>query len=417
MKNRTLYLLAALGLFCLFKILPALANNSDQNVPTVEADIAKLVKFEVCPPQAELEKILGAKFAVFAPNEVNFVRREITNGNSNYHQINLAIPHKTDQTASLSLIPRRKKKAITERMVRHWFGNKTAVFQNSPIFASLVYQYPWGEVEFLFIHAKPDLLTQITLRWAKSTDCDGLPEFVPAPETTIDEKLKHIDELHSSGERQAALKELYEQVAKGEASIVSLLEHDYREAVRQRLIKWKETESKPEVVTYLKVAPFTEIAETMHQIIDGKRSDFYTEKEFASFPYKLIGEMNEKLSGRCFVQGRDGFFVAIISEDSASTRSFFNSNKIELPFKATASNAATISPLNGPLIDQIATDQAAKIKQRFEESKEQAKAIYLKYNPNRNSPEQKAINAQREALDPSRAILRKTVEDLLEDKK
>lgn len=394
------------------------ANNlTKDNIVRIQKEVAEMVKRETCPTQKEVETIVGGKFEVQFPDEPNLIRRSIPQGNELYHDAELKIPHKLDGPSSLILTLRPEAAAITQEMVRSWFGKLEPIHEQYPLVSALTYEYPWGEVDFAFSPFNSKSADQITYRWAKSSECDGLVDPFEGPQPSLEDKLKDIDDWYSKGEKKRAFKMLYWKVANLVPGVSTTETRQRREAVRERLIKWKENEMKPEIVAYLKVAPYKELEESMRQIIFCTRAEFFTLKEYKKFPYRFRGEMDESLNGHSCVEGFKGCRIIAIEEKTEAARRFFSLYKVKLPFKVYVDNAIYISPLNGTLIDQIEEEQEALVEQRVKERTEIEKAKYIEDSKNPEIVKQRVIDARRAALDPRGAALRQAFRELYKRQK
>jgi hypothetical protein len=394
------------------------ANNlTKDNILRIQKEVAEMVKHETCPTQKEIETIVGDKFEVQFPDQPNLIRRGIPKGNVLYKHVDLNIPHKLDGPSSLILTLRPEAAAITQEMVRSWFGKLEPIREQYPLVSSLTYEYPWGEVDFAFSPFYSKAADSITYRWAKSSECDGLVDPFEGPQPSVEDKLKDIDDWYSKGEKKWAFKMLYWKIANLVPGVSTTEARQRREAVRERLIKWKENEMKPEIVAYLKVAPYKELAESMRQIIFCTRADFFTLKEYKKFPYQLVGEIDESLNGHCWVEGLKDCRIIAIEEKTDAARRFFNLYKVKLPFKVYVDNPIYISPLNGPLIDQIEEEQEALVEQRVKERTEIEKAKYIEDSKNPEIVKQRVIDARRAALDPRGAALRQAFRELYKRQK
>lgn len=388
------------------------SKDLKENVVQAQNEVAKLVKYSACPSQKELENIFGAKFEVSFPDSPNLIRRGIAKGNAAYSSIDLKIPHKITKPSQLILYPRPDFALITEEMVRQWFGNKEAIREPSPLTVGLTYEYPWGEVQFSFSPFGNKAVYEIDYRWAKSSECDGLQDPEDKPKLSLDEKLKEIDKWYALGERKYAFQELYWQVGKWSSFEHSSERLRYITALRNRLISWRGVENKPEVVAYLKIAPAQEIIETMWQIISKQRLDFFTAKEHAKFPYPIYGELDHDFNGQLVIDGFAGERIISIEEKTEAGKQFVNSQKMKLPFKGYRDGTLTISPLPGPLIDQIADEQDAIVVKRVAERKAIIKAKYIEDSKDPEIVKQREIQARRDALDPDRVSTREAFESV-----
>jgi len=394
------------------------ANNlTKDNISRIQREVAEMVKRETCPTQKEIETIVGGKIEVQFPDEPNLVSRGIPKGNLLYKHVDLNIPHKLDGPSSLILTLRPEAAAITQEMVRSWFGKLEPIHEQYPLVSALTYEYPWGEVDFAFSPFNSKSADQITYRWAKSSECDGLVDPFEGPQPSLEDKLKDIDDWYSKGEKKRAFKMLYWKVANLVPGVSTTEARQRREAVRERLVRWKENEMKPEVVAYLKVAPYKELAESMSQIIFCTRAEFFTLKEYKKFPYRLRGEMDESLNGHSCVEGFKGCRIIAIEEKTEAAKRFFSLYKVKLPFKVYVDNAIYISPLNGTLIDQIEEEQEALVEQRVKERTEIEKAKYIEDSKNPEIVKQRVIDARRAALDPRGAALRQAFRELYKRQK
>ena len=394
------------------------ANNlTKDNISRIQREVAEMVKRETCPTQKEIETIVGEKFEVQFPDSPNLIRRGIPKGNELYKHVALRIPHKLDGPSNLTFELRPEAAAINEDMARTWFGKHNPIREQHPLVSSLTYEYPWGEVEISFSPFEAKAAQSITYRWAKSSECDGLVDPSAEPQPSLDEKLKDIDDWYSKGEKKYAFQQLYWKIANLVPGLSTTEARQRREAVRERLIKWKENEMKPEIVAYLKVAPYKELAESMSQIIFCTRAEFFTLKEYKKFPYRFRGEMDESLNGHSCVEGFKGCRIIAIEEKTEAARRFFNQYKVKLPFKIYVDNPIYISPLNGPLIDQIEEEQEALVEQRVKERTEIEKAKYIEDSKNPEIVKQRVIDARRAALDPQGAALRQAFREIYKQQK
>ncbi|MFA6213012.1 MAG: hypothetical protein WCT03_16800 [Candidatus Obscuribacterales bacterium] len=394
------------------------ANNlTKDNIVRIQKEVTDMVKHDTCPTQKEIENLLGAKFEVQFPDEPNLIRRGIPQGNDLYRHVDLRIPHIISSPSNLILDLRPEAAAINENMVRSWFGNLEPICEKHSLTSSLIYEYPWGEVEISFSPFEAKTAYSIIYRWAKSSECDGLVSPQDGPQPSLEDRLKDIDDRYNKGEKKSAFKELYWNIAALVPGISSTEAAKRREAVRERLIKWKENEMKPEIVAYLRTAPYRELEESMEDIIFCTRADFFTLKEYEKFSYRLMGEMDESFNGHCSLEGSTRGRVIAIEEKTEAAKRFFDVYKIKLPFKAYSDDPRYISPLNGPLIDQIEEEQNAVVAQRVKERTELEKAKYLEDSKNPEIVKQRIIDARRDALDPHRATTREVYSEFYKRQK
>ena len=393
------------------------ANNlTKDNIARLQKDVADMVKHDTCPTQKEIENLVGGKFEVQDPDEPNLIRRGIPQGNEIYHDAELKIPHKIDGLSSLILTLRPEAATVTEEMVRSWFGKREPILERSPLITILTYEYPWGEIGFSFSPFGSKAAESITYYWAKSSECDGLIDPREGPQPSLEDRLKDIDAWYTKGEKDWAFKELYYTIAGHLPREENTAKR--REYVRERLIRWKENEMKPEVVAYLKIAPGRELEESMKDIIFCTRADFFTIDEYKKYPYFLNGNMDENFNGQCVLIGFKGELIATIKEKTEAAQKFFDLHKVKLPFNAQLLKGPRyISPLNGPLIDQIEDEQNAVVAQRVKERTELEKAQYIEDSKNPEIVKQRVIDARRDAVNPDRANMRKILIELYKRQK
>jgi hypothetical protein len=385
------------------------------NIVRIQKEVADMVKHDACPTQKEIESLIGKKFEVFYPDDATQIKRYILKGNEIYRHVALEIPHKIDGISSLRLTLHPEAATVTQEMVRSWFGKLEPILEQSPLITILTYEYPWGEVGFSFSPFGSKAAESITYYWAKSSECDGLIDPREGPQPSLEDRLKDIDAWYTKGEKDWAFKQLYGWIARHLPREESTVMR--REAVRERLIKWKENEMQPEVVAYLKVAPGNELEESMKDIIFGFRTDFFTINEYKKYPYRLAGNMDESLNGQCLLVGFKGELIAAIKEKTEAAKRFFDLYKVKLPFNTDSDGPIYISPLNGPLIDQIEDEQIAVIKQRVMERTELEKAQYVEDSKNPEIIKQRVIEARRDAVNPGRANMRKILIELYKRQK
>jgi hypothetical protein len=393
------------------------ANNlTKDNIVRIQKEVADMIKHDTCPTQKQIENLVGGKFEVQFPDEPNLIRRSIPQGNELYHDAELKIPHKIDGLSSLILTLRPEAATITEEMVRSWFGKREPILERSPLITILTYEYPWGEIGFSFSPFGSKAAESITYYWAKSSECDGLVDPREGPQPSLEDRLKEIDAWYSKGEKDWAFKELYYTIAGHLPQEENTAKR--REYVRERLIRWKENEMKPEVVAYLKIAPGRELEESMKDIIFCTRADFFTIDEYKKYPYFLNGNMDENFNGQCVLIGFNGELIATIKEKTEAAQKFFDLHKVKLPFNAQLLKGPRyISPLNGPLIDQIEDEQNAVVAQRVKERTELEKAQYIEDSKNPENVKQRVIDARRDAVNPDRANMRKILIELYKRQK
>lgn len=393
------------------------ANNlTKDNIVRIQKEVADMVKHDTCPTQKEIENLLGAKFEVQFPDEPNLIRRDILQGTDLYRHVDLHIPHKISGPSELTLDLRPEAANITEEMVRSWFGKLEPILERSPLITILTYEYPWGEIGFSFSPFNSKAADSITYYWAKSSECDGLVDPLEGPQPSLEDRLKDIDAWYTKGEKDWAFKELYYRIASHLPQEENRAKR--REYVRERLIRWKENEMKPEVVAYLKIAPGRELEESMKNIIFRTRADFFTIDEYKKYPYFLNGNMDENFNGQCLLIGFNGELIATIKEKTEAAQKFFDLHKVKLPFNAQLLKGPLyISPLNGPLIDQIEDEQNAVVAQRVKERTELEKAQYIEDSKNPEIVKQRVIDARRDAVNPGRANMRKILLELTRRRK
>jgi len=220
----------------------------------------------------------------------------------------------------------------------------------------LVYEYPWGDFRIAFSPFNSKAAYEWTYNWNKSSETDGLVDPSEGPQPGLYQKLEIVDRRLDHRFFMGALQELYWRVSlqKDESRFPV---REVRKAVRLRLIKWKELEKKPKVVAYLQEAPYEELVQTMHQIISGERTEFFTAKEYAAFPYRLTGELDKDFKGQCIITGFHGCRVATINEKTEAAQELFHRLKIKLPIEKNSGPGIRISPVPGPLLDRIAEEQ------------------------------------------------------------
>lgn len=364
----------------------------------IQNEVAEMVKHDSCPTRKELEKSLKAVFEIATPSEPYEAKIAKPDSNSLYESIRLKLPPTINGPSQLFLIPRLGSTEITRGLIKEWFGTKEAISEDY----GMVYEYPWGEVEFP--SAGPfSTPNEIVYRWYKSSECDGLEDSNVYQKKRLDEQLAKIDLCYANGERKRAFEDLYWKVGSW-----SILEHSterlrYLAALRDRLIKWNQMENKPEVVAYLRSASINEIIETMHQINCNRRQDFFTATEQAKFHYLAYGELDQDYKGHLTILGFDDGPIIKIEGNSAAVKEFLSLEKIKLPFKAKRENAITLSTLPGALIDQIAEEQDAITVKRLAELEANLKAKYIEDSKDPVKVKQREINERRDALQPGRA--------------
>ncbi len=238
---------------------------------------------------------MGLPSRLHFQTEPNLIRRIINDANGLYRHVELRIPHKIQDPSSLTVDLSPEAGAITEETVRQWFGAKVPLREPYSLTVSLVYEYPWGEFAIAFSPFYSKSAYEWTCRWFKSSEADGLLDPSAGPKPTLQERLKVVDQFLDQDNYKGALQQLYWKV-NGQVPADRFPSREVRDAVRARLIRWKELENKPGVVAYIRAAAYAELVETMEQIIFRQRTDFFTAKEYAAFPYLLTGNMDKEFT-------------------------------------------------------------------------------------------------------------------------
>lgn len=375
------------------------ASKLKDNTLQIQNDVAEMLKYNSCPTRKELEKSLNAVFENSTPSKPYVSRIAKPSNDSTYESIGLKLPPTISGPSQLFLIPREGSKKITKDIVQQWFGAKEAISEGY----GTIYEYPWGEVEFSFFPSFYEKPLQITFRWSKSSESDGLNDPAFHQIKRLDEKLTKIDLAYANGERKQAFEDLYWQVGSW-----STIEHSterlrYLAALRDRLIKWNELENKPEVVAYLRSASINEIIETMHQIYRNRRQDFFTATEQAKIPYLAYGELDQDFKGHLQIIGFDDAPIIEIDGNTAAVKEFLSLQKIKLPFNVKRESAVRLSTLPGPLIDRIAEEQDEITVKRLAEREAILKEKYIQDNKDPDKVKLREIQKRRDALDPGRA--------------
>lgn len=380
---------------------------TSKSIQRIRQDMYDMVQRDVCPTQKEIENLFGAPIEVSfrgGPNSIGSIK----GGTSLYQHVDLRIPHRITDPSSLTVDVRPEIGAITEEMVRQWFGTKVPKREPSSLTVGLVYQYPWGELEIAFSPFYSKSAYEWTYRWYKSSETDGLIDTAEVPRLTLQEELKAVDQCLDQGDYRLALQKLYWKVS-GPADVADvgrLPSKEVRDAVRARLIRWKELEKKPEVVAYLRAACYAELVEAMWQIISCQRTDFFTAKEYAAFPYVLTGQFDKDFHGQCEISGFRGYRVSVINEKTEAAQKLFDLLKIRLPIEKYAGAGMKISPLPGPLLDRIAEEQDILLGKRIAEKEALENARYIEESKNPDIVRQREEEAKRDVLNPTRKIFR-----------
>lgn len=368
----------------------------------IHKDMMAYLQYTSCPPQKDIEKRIGTQFTVLFPNVPHMIRREFSRGSQLYKHGSLSIPHNLDGPSRLTQAPSPELGSLTEETVRHWLAPKEPVKEESPLTNSLIYEYPWGELEIAFSPFQSKSAYEWTFRWFKSSECDGMKDPFLEPQPSFEEQMQLIDRLLEKREFQQVLGKI--EKAAGTATLLDRFPPQIeRDAIRNRLIKLKELQNQPEIVAYLRIAPFKELVTMSHLILCGpRRSDFFTANEYADQKYLLLGKLDKEFNGHCEIIGFGGERIAEINEKTEAAQKLFTSFKVELPFDFTGKPGLEIHHLPGALLDQIAEEQEEIVSARVAQRNKLLKAKYDEDSKNPEIVKERERQARRKLLDPTK---------------
>ena len=380
-----------------------IADNEKSRVEEIHRDIVQLTQCAVCPTQAELEKRFGRPFVVSWPDVPHMIRRDMPNPSKLYNSARLSIPHKITGPSALYL--EQPDGFITEELVRQWLAPNVPVKEESTYTNSLVYEYPWGELDIAFSPFHSKAAYALAFRWFKSSECDGLVDHFEGPQPTFEQRLQTIDGALDKKDFHKAFLEI-DRLSVESTLFDRFPPKEERDAIRRRIIRLKELENKPDIVAYLREASFQEIAKITYLIDCGhKRDDYPTPKEAAAQKYWLMGKLSKDYSGQLEIIGFEGERIATITEQTEAAQKFLDSLKVTLPCDLTGEHSVSLSPLPAALIDQIAEEQEAIIQTRVAERKALIKAKYDEGSKNPLIVKERERQARRNLLDPTRSIM------------
>jgi hypothetical protein len=379
--------------------------RTTQDVLRMEAihqDLMAFLQCTTCPPQRDIEKRIGTSFTVLWPDTPHMIRREFSKCSPNYKRGSLHIPHELASPSRLVLAPSPEIGCLSEETVRNWLAPNEPIKEESPLTNSLIYEYPWGELEIAFSPFKSKSAYEWHFSWFKSSECDGLKAPFQEPQPTFEERLKNIDKLLDQRNYHQTFMEIYRAIS----TITSLDRFPHkieRDAIRSRLIRLKELERKPEIVAYLKVAPFSELLPMSNMIMCGpRRSDFFTTKEYAAQKYLLTGKLDKNFNGQCDIIGFKGERIAVINEKTKSAQKLFSSLEVKLPLDFTGKPGLEIHRLPGALLDQIGEEQEEIVSTRVAQRNKILKAKYDEDSKNPEIVKERERQARRRALNPNK---------------
>ncbi|CAN5339761.1 hypothetical protein BH11CYA1_BH11CYA1_26660 [soil metagenome] len=328
---------------------------NNRNLAKIQSQISALINRGTCPRRAEIEQIFGEKFdnnpALSDASKVIESRCGI------YSTVIHRLPHTSEESTILTLDFQKEAAAITVAMIQAWIGN-TPNRKVSKGSGDTIYEFPWGEISANFFPRKPNHTYRLNFIWNKSSETDGLEELPRREMFTLQDGFQAIDLSLSQGNFGKALDQISSlQMLKTISGSPPNLA--FKSGVRERLIRLKQLENKPEVVAYIQTASFEELVKMLEFIKEERRSDFFTSKERDEQIYNLGGKLDKNFKGHLLICGYQDERIALIEKKTPAAEKLLKDLKISLPVEEFKLYKVKGSSLPGPLLDKIDKEQRA----------------------------------------------------------
>lgn len=330
---------------------------NNRNLAKIQSQISVLVSKGTCPRHTEIEQIFGEKFDIKDPALPGTVKKTIESCGGIYRSVILHIPHTADQSTTLTLDLQQESAIITNDMLQNWIGsapNGKATSESSHI----KFEYPWGEVHANFFPWNPKPAYSFCFTWNKSSETDGLADLPPGNWPTLSECFRGIDASLSQRNFGKALDQI-SSIQMIKSTWDNSPSEVFKKGVRERLVKLKKLQNKPEIAEYIKTASFEELVKMLECVKQERRGDFFTSKERAEQIYTLCGKLDKNFKGHLLICGYQDERIAIIHMKTHSAEKLLKDLKINLPIEEFKLYEVKGSSLPGPLLDKIDKEQRA----------------------------------------------------------